>query len=100
MGLFLFLICFLHFNLKCAFLLVSYPFSVKKSCFIVYSQVRLLCELKDGLLYDLICRCCKLCGRVLAEDNFAEEVQFVKSSDGQVCDIKINSNTEHHFIWQ
>ncbi|KAG6424288.1 hypothetical protein SASPL_114703 [Salvia splendens] len=27
--------------------------------------------------------CCSLCGRVLSEDNFTEEVQFTKSSDGQ-----------------
>ncbi|XP_057767334.1 uncharacterized protein LOC130987715 isoform X2 [Salvia miltiorrhiza] len=27
--------------------------------------------------------CCSLCGKVLAEDNFTEEVQFTKSSNGQ-----------------
>lgn len=27
--------------------------------------------------------CCSLCGRVLAEDNFAEEATFVKTADGQ-----------------
>lgn len=39
----------------------------------------------------MINRCCSLCGRVLAEDNFAEEATFVKTADGQVCVAKSSS---------
>ncbi|KAG6421257.1 hypothetical protein SASPL_117807 [Salvia splendens] len=41
--------------------------------------------------------CCSLCGRVLSEDNFTEEVQFTKSSDGQGSH-RLDSEKEWKFI--
>ncbi|XP_042064416.1 transcription factor IIIB 60 kDa subunit-like [Salvia splendens] len=49
--------------------------------------------------------CCSLCGRVLSEDNFTEEVQFTKSSDGQarmqgrfVASVQSNSESRERTL--